>query len=210
MKLYDLKVAPNPKRVRMFVAEKGMSIPAVEVNLIEGANLQPDFLKINPRGLIPTLELDDGRCLDESVAICRYLEDQWPEPNLLGTDAFDQARIESLQRHVEFDGLLPLTDFFRNTFPAFAERGIPGCPEPYCAIPELAERGRRRFGEFLENMDRHLSENEFFAGDRFSIADITAFCTIEFAKMVKSHIPDAHKNSLRWYQAVAGRPSADA
>jgi glutathione S-transferase len=210
MKLYDVKRAPNPRRVRMFLAEKGADIPTVEVDVMGGANFLPEFLRISPRGLVPALELDDGRCLDESVAICRYLESCWPEPNLLGMDDFERARIESLQRHVEFDGLLPLSDHFRNSFPAFAERAVPGRPEKFAAIPELAERGKRRFAIFLDVMNDHLSRNAYFAGERFSIVDITAYCTIEFAKRVNTPIPEGHAHSLRWYQSVAGRPSTSA
>ena len=210
MKLYDTKMAPNPKRVRIFLKEKGIEVEKVEMNLIEGENLSADYLKINPRGLVPTLILDDGTVLDESVAICRYLEEIQPEPNLLGTDAKEKALIESWQRHVEFDGFTPLLECFRNSFPGFADRALPGLPPEYKAIPELAERGKRRYQLFLENLNKRLGENEYIAGNRFTIADITAYCGIGFAKVVKMTIPEQHKHTLRWHKQISERPSADA
>lgn len=209
MKLYDMKMAPNPRRVRIFMAEKGINdVEKIEINIAEGENLAPDYLKINPRGVLPTLVLDDGTCLDESVAICRYLEELYPEPNLLGRDALEKAQIESAQRHIEFDGLMPLADLFRNTVPFFAERAIPGQPAEYSAIPELAGRGEKRFKVFLDNFNQHLAGQQFIAGDTFSIADITALCTIDFARAVKIRLDEEHEHALRWYNDVSTRPSA--
>lgn len=211
MKLYDMKMAPNPRRVRIFLAEKGLhDVLKVEINLIEGENLGADFLRINPRGTLPTLELDDGTCLDESVAICRYLEELYPEPRLLGSDALGRARIESCQRHVEFDGFQPLLDAFRNSFPAFAERGVPGLPAGFKAIPELAERGRRRYDLFMKNLDQLLSGQRYIAGEHYSIADITALCAVDFAKMMEIELPPDYRHARRWYTEVASRPSAAA
>lgn len=210
MKLYDMNMAPNPRRVRIFLAEKGLNdVEMVEINLLEGDNLTADFLKINPRGTIPTLELDDGTRLDETVAICRYLEEIYPEPNLLGTDGLSKARIEACQRHVEFDGFQPLLDAFRNTFPAFSERGVPGLPAEYKAIPELAERGQRRYALFMKNLNTLLETQTYIAGDSFSIADITALCGIDFAKMLEITLPDDYSHALRWYKEVSSRPSAN-
>ncbi|MFT5132896.1 MAG: glutathione S-transferase [Gammaproteobacteria bacterium] len=208
MKLYDMKMAPNPRRVRMFLAEKSLDVEHIEINLMEGENLNEEFLKINPRGVIPTLELDDGHFLDETVAICRYLEELHPEPNLLGTDAFSKANIESCQRQVEFDGFLPLLDQFRNTFPAFSERGVPGLPAEYKAIPELAERGQRRYQLFMINLNKRLANQKYIAGDTFSIADITAICAIDFAKMLEIELAENESHSRRWYDDVSSRPSA--
>ena len=210
MKLYDMNMAPNPRRVRIFLAEKGLNdVEMVEINLMEGDNLTDGFLKINPRGTIPTLELDDGTRLDETVAICRYLEEIYPEPNLLGTDALSKARIEACQRHVEFDGFQPLLDAFRNTFPAFSERGVPGLPAEYRAIPELAERGQRRYELFMKNLNKLLETQAYIAGDKFSIADITALCGIDFAKMLEITLPEDYTHARRWYDDVSSRPSAN-
>jgi glutathione S-transferase len=210
MKLYDMQMAPNPRRVRIFLAEKGLDVELVEINLMEGENLSEDFLKINPRGTLPTLELDDGTYLDESVAICRYLEELHPEPRLMGTDALSKALIESCQRQVEFDGFQPLLDTFRNTFPAFAERGVPGLPAEYKAIPELAERGQRRYQLFMKTLNDRLAKQDYVAGDKFSIADITALCAIDFAKVIEIEIPEEYTHARRWYEQVSNRPSANA
>ena len=206
-----MQMAPNPRRVRIFLAEKGITdVSMVEINLMEGENLTEDFLKINPRGTVPTLELDDGTYLDESVAICRYLEELHPEPNLLGKDALSKAKIEACQRYVEFDGFLPLLDAFRNTFPAFAERAVPGLPAEYKAIPDLAERGQRRYQLFMKNLNDRLANQKYIASDTFSIADITALCAIDFAKMIEMEIPEDYEHARRWYADVTSRPSASS
>ena len=211
MKLYDMQIAPNPRRVRMFLAEKHAQIPTVQVDLMGGEHLSPAFKKINSRSVVPVLELDDGTFVDESVAICRYLESIYPEPNMLGRDAREQALIESAQRHMEFDGFQPLLDCFRNTFPAFADRGVPGQPGGFKAIPELAERGRRRYEIFLDGLNELLAEHEFIAAERLTIADITAFCALDFApRGADMHIPAAHTHTRRWYDAMKARPSATA
>ena len=205
MKLYS-SFTPNPRRVKIFLLEKNLNIDTVEVNPREADNLEDDFLRVNPRGLIPTLELDDGTVLDESVAICRYFEELYPKPNLLGGDTFERAQLDSYQRHMEFDGLLPLQDAFRNTAPVFAERGVPGLTN-YKAIPELAERGKRRFQLFLDRLDKCLSKSEYIAGDRFTIVDITAFVTIDFARTIKISMPEDYQYIYRWYKKVSERPS---
>lgn len=210
MKLYDMKKAPNPRRVRIFMAEKGLDIPRIEVDVPREENLKENFQKKNYRGLVPVLELDDGTCIDESVAICRYLEELYPEPNLLGTDALSRAQIDSWQRHMEFDGLMSVANVFRNTFPLFSERGVPGRPAGFKAIPDLAKRGRGQYKLFLADLDNRLGGNEFIAGDKFSIADITALVTVDFGKVAELEIPSEYKNIHRWYAQVSSRPSAGA
>ena len=210
MKLYDMQRAPNPRRVRIFMAEKGIDIPKIEVDVPGEENLKENFQKKNYRGLVPVLELDDGTCIDESVAICRYLEELYPEPNLLGSDPLSRAQIDSWQRHMEFDGFLSVASVFRNTFPLFSDRGVPGRPAGFKAIPDLAERGRKQFRFFLEDLDKHLANCEYIAGDRFSIADITALVTLDFARVAELEIPQTYKNIHRWYQQVSSRPSAGA
>ncbi len=211
MKLYDMKMAPNPRRVRIFMAEKGISdVEKIEINIAEGENLQADYLAINPRGLLPTLELDDGTRIDETVAICRYLEELYPEPVLMGNTPLEKAQIESMQRHIEFDGLAPLADVFRSAVPFFAERAIPGQPAVYPSIPELTERSRNRFLDFLDNFDALMADQAYVAGDNFSIADITALCTIDFARAVKIRLDPAHANARRWHEEVSGRDSYSA
>ena len=198
MKLYDSKLAPNPRRVRIFMAEKGVECENVQIDIIAGENLTDDFLAINPRGMLPTLVLDDGTAIDETVAICRYLEEVHPEPPLLGTDAKDKAHIEARQRHMEFDGLLGAAEAFRNSFPGFAERGLAGNVGTVGAVPELVERGKASVTRFYEALDADLGNSEFVAGDTFTIADITALATVDFASgAARVPVPDDLSNLKR-------------
>lgn len=208
MKLYDCKMAPNPRRVRIFLAEKGIQIPAVEVSILDGENLKPEYLRVNPRGLLPVLELDDGTRLDETVAICRYIEELHPQPVLMGSGALGKAIVESWQRHMEFDGLAAVGEVLRNSFPAFSARGLPGVTQPVPAIPALIERGTASVKRFHERLEQRLAESEYIAGDKFSIADITALCVVDVASRIKLGIPAENKHSQRWYTAVSSRPSA--
>ena len=209
MKLYDCQMAPNPRRVRVFLAEKGVDIPKTEVSIIEGENLKPEYLAVNPRGLLPTLELDDGNRIDETIAICRYIEETQPEPNLMGRDALEKAQIESWQRHMEFDGLNPTGEMFRNSFDPFKNRGLPGL-ENVQAIPELATRGKAGVERFYERLEQRLSQSTYIAGDRYTVADITALCVVDFASFAKMGIPEANTNTKRWHADVSARPSAKA
>jgi glutathione S-transferase len=209
MKLYDCKMAPNPRRVRIFIAEKGLQIPAVEVSIVDGENLKPEYLKVNPRGLLPVLELDDGTCLDETQAICRYLEETHPEPNLMGRTTLERAQIESWQRHMEFDGMTAVSEVVRNSIPVFSSRGLPGVTQPVAAIPALVERGTQSVKRFYDRLEQRLKESEYVGGSRFSIADITALCVVDVAKnRINLPIPTDNKQTQRWYEAVAARPSA--
>lgn len=209
MKLYDCTQAPNARRVRIFVAEKGLVIPRVEIDIAGGENLQADFLNKNPRGLLPLLELDDGSYLDESIAICRYLEELHPEPPMMGVDAKSKARIESCQRHIEFDAILPLADVLRNSIPQFKERAIPGTTG-VTAIESLVDRGINSYHRFLNRLDENLKANRYVAGTEFSIADITALCAVDFARWAKLEIPENHKYTLQWYERVNKRASVSA
>jgi len=209
MKLYHAPLAPNPRRVRMFLAEKGIDVPMVEVDIGAAENLGPEFLAINPRGLLPTLVLDDGSVLDESMAICRYFEELHPEPPLMGGDALERARVEAWNRRVEFDAGIPIMDGFRNAHPRFAERAVPG-RAGYKAIPELAERGRRRIAEFYEFIDARLRTSPWVAGERFSVADITTLCLVDFAKVVRMPWPEGLQGFERWHAEASARPSARA
>ncbi len=209
MKLYDCQMAPNPRRVRVFLAEKGVDIPKTEVSIIDGDNLKPEYLAVNPRGLLPTLELDDGSRIDETVAICRYIEETQPEPNLMGRDAVEKAQVESWQRHMEFDGLNPTGEMFRNSFDPFKNRGLPGL-ENVQAIPELAARGKAGVERFYERLEQRLSQSTYIAGERYTIADITALCVVDFASFAKMGIPEANTSTKRWHADVSSRPSAKA
>ena len=211
MQLYDSKMAPNPRRVRIFMAEKGVTCENVQVDIVKGENLTDEFLAVNPRGLLPTLVLDDGTVIDETVAICRYLEETHKEPPLMGTDPISKAQIESRQRHMEFDGLLGASEAFRNSFPGFATRGLAGNTGNVEAIPALAERGKTSVANFYESLDRDLGASAYVAGDQFSIADITALCVVDFATgAARVPIPDSCENLIRWHENVSARPSAKA
>mgnify|MGYP001161011868 CR=1 FL=1 len=211
MKLYDSKMAPNPRRVRIFMAEKGIDCENEQLDIVKGENLQEEFLSINPRGMLPTLVLDDGTVIDETVAICRYIEETNPEPALMGTDAVNKAHVEARQRHMEWDGLLGAMDAFRNAFPGFKERGLGGSVGTVNAIPELVDRGKASLNRFYNNLDAALATQKYIAGDDFTIADITALCTIDFASgAARAPMPENLSNLQRWYEEVSNRPSAKA
>lgn len=210
MKLYDFELAPNPRRVRMFLAEKGVTIPTVQVNTREREQFTPDFARKNPFCVVPVLELDDGTCIGESVAICRYIEVLHPEPPLMGRDAKEQAVIEMWDRRAELEGMSAAGEIVRNAAPMFEGRGIAGVPDGFPQIPGLVERGKKRIARFFEFWDRQLTDNTFVAGPNFSIADITSFIAIEFVKRAEITIPGQCKNVARWHESVSRRPSAKA
>jgi glutathione S-transferase len=211
MKLYDCKVAPNPRRARMFLAEKGIHIESVEVDILAGENLQAPFLAINPRGLLPVLELDDGTRIDEVMAICRYFEALQPEPVLLGRGALAQAMVTNRQRKMEFDGMLAVSEMFRNQHEKFARRSLPGAGgDELPAIPALVARGRQTLARFFAWLELYLGESAYVAGDAFSMADITALCAIDFATWVDIAIPTDNVRTLAWYEQISARPSARA
>lgn len=210
MKLFDMGLAPNPRRVRIFLAEKGIDVPREEIDIPSGANLSPGFVAINPRGVVPTLVLDDGRVIDESIAICRYFEALQPSPPLFGTTPFEQASIESWQRQCEFDGLLAVAGVFRNRSPHFAARGMPGTAPSLPQSPELAARGEILTAHFFDRLEARLAASPFVGGDAYSVADITAMVVVDFAKWVRLRVPATHTATLAWYATVSARPSATA
>lgn len=209
MKLYDCTQAPNARRVRIFMAEKGIDIPKMEIDIAGGENLLPAFLEKNPRGVLPLLQLDDGTYLDESVAICRYFEETYPAPPLMGTDPKSKALIESHLRHIEFDAFLPLADVLRNSAPHFKERAIPGT-QGVIAIEGLVKRGIASYQRFLKHLNNSLKTHPYVAGDEFTIADITALCAIDFATWARLEIPEQHEHTRRWYAEINARASARA
>jgi glutathione S-transferase len=211
MRLFDFALAPNPRRVRMFLAEKSVEIPLVQVNTREREQFTESFSAVNPLNAVPVLELDDGTCISESVAICRYIEELHPEPPLMGTDAKDKAIVEMWNRRVELLGYAAASEAVRNSLPMFEDRGLPGVPGGVPQIPALVERGKQTLVRFFGLLDRQLAENQFVAGAAFTIADITAYVTIEFAKRADVEIPSAGADKvLRWHAEIASRPSAAA
>ena len=202
MKLYDSSTAPNPRRVRIFLAEKGIDIPTEQVDIGKRMNLEPDFLAKNPLGKVPVLELDDGTHLSETVAICRYLEGTHPTPPLMGVDPSDAAVVEMWQRRMEFEVANPIMQCFQNTHDYFKGR--------ITQVPDYGEVCRATALERLAWIDQVLDEREFVAGERYSIADITLLVGIDFGRVVRLRIPPEHKNLTRWHEAVSSRPSAQA
>lgn len=202
MKLYDDARAPSPRRVRMFAAEKGLSIPVAAVDIAGGGTRAAAFLEVNPLGEVPVLELDDGSRLTESLAICRYLEAIAPEPNLLGRNPREAAEIESMALQIMFRAYVPTSHAFRHTHKFWAGR-VRQVPE-YGAIARedaLAEWAR---------LDRLLGSREYLAGDRFSFADVVGFTTLEFGKPSGIRLQPEQAALARWYAAVGARPSARA
>lgn len=209
MKFYDCATAPSPRRVRIFAAEKGMELETVQVDLSAGEQFSEEFRAINPDCVVPALQLDDGTCLTEAVAICQYLEELQPEPTLFGSTALARATALMWNCKVEQQGLWANAEAFRNKVEGLKGRALPG-PDNYEQIPELAERGRARVVRFYEKLDEHLAVQEFIAGDFFSIADITALVLVDFSTRLKNGIPESANHMSRWYESVSARPSAGA
>ena len=210
MKLYDFKMAPNPQRVNMFLIEKGIEVPTVEINTRERAQFQESYLAINRISQVPTLELDDGTCIAESMAICRYFEGMQPDPPLFGNNVKEKALVEMWSRRAEFMGYLPAADMLRNSSPVFKDRGLPGVPGGVPQIDKLIERGRNSMNRFFAHFDERLGEVPFVAGDHFSVADITTFVTTRFASRVEVSPPASCANIARWLSEIESRPSAAA
>lgn len=210
MKLYDAPWAPSPRRVRIFLAEKGIEVPCEAIDLRSGAQLSDDYLSVNPRGAVPALEFDDGEVLCESAAICRYFEALHPDPPLFGSSPIEIGRIESWTRRIEADGYAAAVYVLRNTASAFRDRAIPHAGLPVAQIPELAARGAIMWEGFTQALDRRLAERRWIAGDAFSFADITALVTIDFARAAKLMVADELANLTRWHGAASARPSAAA
>jgi len=210
MKLYHSTSSPNSRRVRIFIAEKGISVPLQPVNLGEKEQFSDWFTAINPRQQVPALVLDDGRTLAEVPAIWRYLEEIYPELPLFGNDAVDEALITMWERRVELDGFAPTMEGVRNAAAGLKGRALSG-PHDYEQIPALVDRNRCRVADFYADFDDRLDEVPFVAGTEFSVADITALVTVDFATAaLKMPIPNSSRAFRRWYEKVSARPSAKA
>lgn len=207
MKFYDCKTAPSPRRVRIFIAEKGIEVPAVKVDLASGEQLSEAFRKINPWCTVPVLVLDDGTAIRETIAVCRYLEEVHPEPPLLGRDAREKAVVAMWDHHFEIDGFLAVAEALRNASPRMQGRAIPGGAN-VDQIPALVERGKARVQRFFTELDDRLKETEYVAGDFYTMADITAQVTVDFAAWIKLAPASEHVHTRRWYESVSSRASA--
>ncbi|HEX6994411.1 MAG TPA: glutathione S-transferase family protein [Gammaproteobacteria bacterium] len=210
MKLYDFPAAPSPRKVILFMAEKRIDIPRVILDLRAGAQHDPDFLARNPSGTVPVLELDDGTCLTESLAICQYLEALHPEPNLFGESALERAQVSMWNDIATLEGYAAIQEALRNRSAAFAGRALPGVL-PCAQIPALVERGERRANAFFDRLDARLRESEYVACARYTYADIAAYVYATFAERVFKRSPADRRPSLqRWMQAVEARPAVRA
>lgn len=200
MRLYDGGRAPNPRRVRIFFAEKGLSLPElVPIDIAKKEHLTPEFTRINPMRRLPVLELDDGTALAETVAICRYLESLHPEPVLFGADAKEQGQIEMWNRRVELGLFSSVMAVFRHSHPSMVELEQ--------QVPEWAEANRELIDDHLMIIDLQLAGNPYLCGDRFSVADITAGIAIDFMKPSRIALAEDFSNIRRWHGELSARPS---
>ncbi len=201
MKLYiDAGRAPNPRRVRIFLAEKGVTLPVETVDLAAQAHKSAAFAAVNPMRRLPALMLDDGTVIAESIAICRYVEALHPAPPLFGEDAREQALIEMWQRRVEFHLLTAVSNVFRHLHPAMAPLEVP-------QVPAWGEANKPRVLDFLAFVDGELALRPYVAGARYSVADITAVVAIDFMKPAKIAVPEGLAHLRRWYAQVSARPA---
>jgi glutathione S-transferase len=203
MKLYDSGRAPNPRRVKIFLAEKGISLETVQVDIGKLEHKSEAYSALNPVQQVPALVLDDGFVLTETIAICRYFEELRPEPPLFGTDAFTRALVEMWQRRIEFGLLGPVAAVFRHLHPAMAEMEVP-------QVPAWGEANKERVNRFLAILDKELEGQQFICGDSFTIADITGLVGLDFMKPAKLTIPEELSQVRRWHARLSERPSAKA
>ena len=202
MKLYDLPASPNARRVRIFIAEKGLDIPTQAVDMTKGENQQADFLAKNSLGKMPVLELDDGTCITESAAICRYLEEIHPEPPLLGRDTLEKTKVEMWNRRIEIEILMPLMQVFVHTHDMW--KGI------IKQIPEWGEVCRGNSLAKFEWLDGEIADRDFIVNNSYCVADITLQCAIVLGKAVGVRAPENLANVNAWFDRVASRPTARA
>ncbi len=203
MRLYDGGRAPNPRRTRIFVAEKSIELELVPVDMSKLEHRSDAIASRNPFRRLPVLELEDGTVITESIAICRYIEALHPEPPLFGLTPFEIATVEMWNRRLELGLYAAVAAAFRHTHPAMAEWEVP-------QVPAWGEANRDKAAAFLQIFDAHLAENRFAAGEAFSVADITGLVAMDFMKPAKIAMPDGLENVARWYDEVAARPSAKA
>jgi glutathione S-transferase len=203
MRIIETKRAPNPRRVAIFLAEKGIDVPREERDLMSGELRQDDFSALNPWQRVPVLVLDDGTAISESVAICRYFEEIHPEPPLFGMGAVGKAEVEMWNRRVELGLFNAVASVFRHLHPKMAHLEVP-------QVTPWGEANKEKVESELTRLDRRLAESDFVAGTSFSIADITALVAIDFMKPAKLAAPEGHAHIMRWYREVSARPSASA
>ena len=202
MKIVQTKTAPNPRRVRVFLAEKGIEVPYEEVDIVKGLKT-PEFTGLNPFQRVPVLVLDDGTSLPETMAICRYFDETKPEPALFGKGALERAMVEMWNRRMELGLFLSVAQAFRHLHPAAAQLEVP-------QVAAWGEANKPRAQEILQFMDEELGQRRFVAGDDYSVVDITALAAVDFTKPARVQRPEGLRNLTRWHEEVSARPSAKA
>ncbi|WP_050603073.1 glutathione S-transferase family protein [Ruegeria sp. 6PALISEP08] len=207
MIFYDCSTAPNPRRARMFIAEKGLEVETREISIAEGAQLSGAFRSVNPHATVPVLVTDDGTVLTENLGIATYLEARCPEPPLMGRTPDEKGLVLMWNAIVEQQGGAPVAETLRNSHPAFKDRAIPG-PSNYVQIPELAQRGKDRVARFFDLLEARLTESRFIAADGFTLADISTFVFVDFARVIKMRIPEGNAATIAWFENIQSRPSA--
>lgn len=207
MIFYDCPTAPSPRRARMFIAEKGLDIETRSISIADREQFSPEFLAVNPRATVPVLITDAGATLSENISIAAYLEARFPNPPLMGTTADEKALVLMWNAIAEAQGAMPVAEVLRNTHPSLKGRALPG-PLDLDQIPALAERGQARVTAFFDLLESRLADTPFLAGATFSLADITAFVFVDFARVIKRRIPEGHNATRAWFDAIASRPSA--
>ena len=203
MKLYDYPHAPNPRRVRVFLAEKGIEVPRVTVDIMKGEQPASAFTALNPRQAVPVLELDDGTVIAESIAICRYFEETKPEPRLFGGSTLERAQVEMWQRRIELGLMATVGHCFRHSHPLMAKVEVP-------QIASWAETNRTRALNFLPTLEQQLADRPFICGEHFTVADITGLVALDFMKFAGIPLPESAAHVRRWHEQLAARPSAAA
>ncbi len=207
MLFYDCSTAPNPRRARMFIAEKGLEIETRDISIAKGEQLSEEFRAVNPNATIPVLVTDEGTALTENLGIAAYLEARFPEPPLMGRTPDEKGSVLMWNSIVEQQGGAPIAEALRNTHPAFEGRAIPG-PVSHAQIPELAQRGTARVARFFDILEDRLTQSAFIASDVFTLADISTFVFVDFARVIKMKIPQENTATLAWFDKIAARPSA--
>jgi glutathione S-transferase len=203
MKLYDFGRAPNPRRVRIFLAEKGIEVPREQIDLGRLQQRSPDYAALNPMQKVPALQLDDGTVIAESVAICRYFEALQPDPPLFGRGPLQSALVEMWNRRVELELFVPVAAVFQHLHPAMKQMVDP-------QVPEWGETNKPRVLNFLRWLDGELAARPYVAGDDFTVADITAVVAVDFMRVSKLSVPEELSHVRRWHEAVSARPSVAA
>lgn len=203
VRIIETHTAPNPRRVRIFLAEKGIEVVLQEVDLMAGDLRTHGFQALNPLRQVPVLVLDDGTAISESVAICRYFEDLQPDPPLLGEGAKGRAMVEMWNRRVEMGLFLPVAHVFRHLHPKMSHLEVP-------QVPAWGEANKPKVLDFLELLDGRLGGSRYIAGPALSIADITALVAVDFMRAARIERPAPLANLARWHEEMSGRPSATA